>query len=318
MKGITLNETQVSFPSGDATLRGWMLTPAGPPGSAGARPPLPAVVMTHGTSATLQMAIIEYARAFARSGLAVLIYDHRGFGISDGEPRHEINPWIQCRGYLDALTFLADHDAVDRERIALWGDSYSGGQVVVVAACDDRARVVVAQVPVFGATLPPREPSREVFAAIRDTLLNGDVTGTPGTTTGPLPVVSHDQAGTPSLLEPIQAFRWFTDYGGRPGSGWTNRITRVLPPTPVPFSPYLCSPFLRAEALLMVAPDDEMIHANPDVARAAFDLMPGGKRWHDIADGHFGLLYHPGARFTEAATVQTKFLREHLRPDPPP
>jgi alpha-beta hydrolase superfamily lysophospholipase len=54
--------------------------------------------MAHGTSATIQMVAIEYARAFAREGLAALIYDHRGFGRSGGEPRLEINPWVQCRG----------------------------------------------------------------------------------------------------------------------------------------------------------------------------------------------------------------------------
>lgn len=299
-----LDETPVAFESEGATLRGWLLTPAG------ARSRLPAVIMTHGTSATLRMVAIEYARVFARRGLAVLIYDHRNFGGSGGEPRGEINPWIQCRGYLDALSFVCAHDAIDADRIALWGDSYSGGQVVVVAACDDRAAVVVAQIPVFGATLPPQAPSAETFAAIRDTLLTGDVAGTPDTTTGPLPVVSHDQAGTPSLLEPIQAFRWFIEYGGRPGSGWTNRVTRVIPATPVPYSPYLCAPFMPQDVLLMVAPDDEMKHANYDVARSAFELMPGRRQWYDIADGHFGLLYHPGARFDEAASVQADFLLE--------
>jgi hypothetical protein len=62
----------------------------------------------------------------------------------------------------------------------------------------------------------------------------------------------------------------------------------------------------------MVAPEDEMVHANYEVARQAFGLMPGFKRWHDIADGHFGLLYHPGQRFDEAASVQSEFLRTQL------
>jgi hypothetical protein len=302
----SVEEEAVAFPSQGATLRGYMLTPGG------AASRLPAVVMAHGTSATLQMVAVEYARAFARAGLAVLLYDHRNFGVSDGEPRQEINPWIQCRGYLDALSFACTHGAVDPERLGLWGDSYTGGQVVVVAACDDRPKVVVAQCPVFGSALPPLPPSAEAMAAIRTTLLSGDVAGTAETTTGPLPVVSPDQARIPSLLTPIQAFTWFIDYGGRPGSGWINRVTRVVPQTPVVYSPYLCAPFMLARVLLMVAPEDEMAHANYDVASAAFALMPGVKAWYDIAGGHFGLLYHPGPRFDEAVTVQAAFLREHL------
>ena len=301
-----LTETSVAFASQGATLRGVLVTLAG----SGTR--RPTVVMAHGTSATLRMVALDYARVFARAGLAALVYDHRNFGCSDGEPRLEINPWIQCRGYIDAMTFAGTHPAVDPDRMGLWGDSYSGGEVVVVSACDARPRAIVAQCPIFGSTLPPLLPSVDTFAAIKATLLAGDVAGTPETTTGPLPVVSHDQAGTPSLLTPIQAFRWFIDYGGRPGSGWVNRVTRVIPPTRAFYSPYLCAPFVQAEVLLMVAPDDEMIHANYAVAQQAFALMPGSTSWYDIADGHFGLLGCPGDRFDEAASVQSRFLRERL------
>jgi len=301
-----LDETPIAFISQGATLRGYLLTPAG------AQAHLPTVIMAHGTSATIQMVAIEYARVFAESGLAVLLYDHRNFGSSDGEPRQEINPWIQCRGYLDALTFAASRPEVDPDRIALWGDSYTGGQVVVVSACDPRPKVVVAQIPVFGQAPPLMPPSAETFEVIKETLLGGDVTGTPETTAGPMPVVSPDQLGTPSLLAPIQAFRWFVEYGGRPGSGWLNLVSRVIPPTPITYSPYLCAPFVQARVLLMVAPEDEMVHADYQVTQQAFKLMPGFKRWYDIAEGHFGLLYHPGDRFDEAVSVQSEFFRAQL------
>ena len=129
---------------------------------------------------------------------------------------------------------------------------------------------------------------------------------------GPMPVVSSDQAGTPPLLKPIQAFRWFIDYGGRAGTRWINSVTRVLPATPVPYHPALCAPFVRAHTLLMVAPEDEMVHANYAVARQAYELIPGPKQWYDIAGGHFGLLYYPSELFDEASRVQTEFLKKWL------
>lgn len=175
-----LNEGPIAFPSQGATLRGYLLTPV----EGGRR--LPTVIMAHGTSATIGMVAIEYARAFARAGLAVLIYDHRNFGGNDGEPRGEINPWIQGRGYLDAPTFARNRPDADPDRIGLWGDSYSGGLVIVVAACDSRPQAVVAQCPVFGAAVPPHSPSAEDFTVIKRTLFSGDVSGTPETTTGPL------------------------------------------------------------------------------------------------------------------------------------
>ncbi|WP_186300318.1 alpha/beta hydrolase [Denitromonas ohlonensis] len=299
-------EQQVDFQSEGATLRGVLITPDDHSGK------YPVVVMAHGTSATIQMVAIEYARAFAQAGIAALIYDHRSFGRSGGEPRSEINPWVQCRGYVSAIDFALELPQVNPSKLALWGDSYTGGQVMVVSACDARAKVIVAQCPVLGPSAPSSPPSIEAMQQIRSTLQTGNVQGTPDTTTGPLPVVSPSQLAYPSLLAPIQAFRWFLDYGGRPGSGWINEAKRVLPPTPVLYSPFLCAPYVQAKVLFMVAPEDEMVHANYSVAQQAYELIPTEKRWYDIRGGHFGLLYHPGELFNEAIDVQVHYLRAAL------
>lgn len=230
---------RVEFRSEGVLLRGPLLRP-----NPGPDPPL--VIMAHGTSATIRMVADEYAEVFRSNGLAVLLYDHRNFGVSGGEPRQEINPWVQCRGYLDAIDFAQTLEGIDRDRIGLWGDSYTGGQVLVVGAVDDRVSAIVAQTPVCGSRPPDLEPSQANFDTIRHTLLEGDVTGSPETTVGPMPVVSSDQLGTPSLLEPIQAFRWFIEHGARHGTGWSNHVTRVVPDTPVPYSPFLCAPFVTA------------------------------------------------------------------------
>jgi dienelactone hydrolase len=296
---------QVEFRSQGATLRGLLLRP-----DSEVHPPV--VIMAHGTSATIHMVADEYAEVFRRNGLAVLLYDHRNFGVSDGDPRQEINPWIQCRGYLAAIDFVQTLDGIDHDRIGLWGDSYSGGEVMVVGAVDERVTAIVAQIPVCGSDPPALEPTPANFEAIRATLLSGDVAGGLDGTVGPLPVVSADQLGTPSLLQPIQAFRWFIDYGARHGTGWLNRVTRVLPDTPVPYSPVLCAPFVAPPTLMMVAPDDEMVHADYGVAQLAYQLMPEPKEWYDIAGGHFGLLYHPSPLFDEASRIQTEFLKRRL------
>jgi hypothetical protein len=296
----------VDFESEGATLRGFLYQ------AVLGDPPFPLVVMTHGTSATIPMVANRYAQVFAEAGVSALLYDHRNLGISGGKPRQEINPWVQSRGYRDAVTFASTLNGHDPDRIGVWGDSYSAGEVFLVAACDTRVKSVVAQCPVFGAEGPDIAPSTEVFAAIRDTLLSGGVSGTPEDVLGPIPVVSPDQLGTPSLLEPIQAFRWFTDYGGRHGSEWFNRATRVIPSNTVPFSPYLCAPFVTSPSLMMVAPGDEMVHANPEVSRAAFELLGGDKEWYEIGGGHFGLLYHPSSLFDEASSVQASFLTRYL------
>jgi hypothetical protein len=308
MDGRGVGPVAVEFESEAAVLRGFLYE------AVKGEPPFPIVVMTHGTSATIPMVTNRYAEVFADAGVSALLYDHRNLGISGGEPRQEINPWVQSRGYRDAVSFAATIPGHDPERIGVWGDSYSAGLVFLVAACDPRIKVVVAQCPVFGAEPPDMEPSSRVFAEVRETFEAGDVSGGPEDQIGPVPVVSSDQLGNPSLLQPIQAFRWFIEYGARHGSGWQNHATRVVPSNIAPFSPYLCAPYVTVPSLMMVAPGDEMVHANPEVSRRAYDLLPGGKDWYDIDGGHFGLLYHPSDLFEEASTVQAAYLTRHLLP----
>lgn len=296
----------VQFESEGAVLRGFLYP------SVRGEPPYPTVVMAHGTTATISMAVDRYAEVFAEAGVSALLYDHRNMGGSSGEPRQEINPWVQTRGYRDAVTFASTVEGHDPNRIGIWGDSYSAGQVFVAAACDARVEVVVAQCPVFGAEPPDVAPSRALLEAIRDALATGDVSGGPGDTAGPMPVVSSDQLGTPSLLTPIQAYRWFVDYGGRHGSGWQNHVTRVIPSNTPPFSPYLCAPYVTVPSLMMVAHADEMAHANPKVSRQAFELLLGEKHWYDLDGGHFGLLYYPSDLFEQASKVQADYLASHL------
>ena len=119
-----------------------------------------------------------------------------------------------------------------------------------------------------GSELPPPDRDGCLYEALRATLLAGDIGDGPGDTVGPLPVVSADQIHAPSLLTPIQAYRWFIEYGGRFGTGWENHATRVTPATPAPFHAGLGAPHIRCPVLIQISPVDEMVGANPAVAGA--------------------------------------------------
>ena len=73
--------TDVEFKANGVCLRGWLYLPDTTPA------PHPLVVMAHGYSGVKEQGLDDYAEVFCKAGLAVLLYDHRNLGASDGEPR---------------------------------------------------------------------------------------------------------------------------------------------------------------------------------------------------------------------------------------
>src|SRR5882757_4642156 len=122
-------------------LRGWFYTPESASGK------VPGIVMAHGFSAVKEMYLDRFAEHFCAAGLAVVVFDNRNFGASEGQPRQEIDPWAQVRDYRHAITWTRTQREIDSERIGVWGSSYSGGHVLVVGAIDRRVKCVVSQVP---------------------------------------------------------------------------------------------------------------------------------------------------------------------------
>jgi cephalosporin-C deacetylase-like acetyl esterase len=154
--------TIVEFPSQGVTLRGRYYLPES------VSHPLPIVIMAHGFTSTINgMVADRYAEVLCEAGLAVLLYDHRNFGISDGEPRQEFNQWIQARGYLDAIDFVMTHPEEDTNRVAIWGDSASGAEAMIAGAVDERIQADAVQNPACGRKPPPPDLDGTLFETLR-------------------------------------------------------------------------------------------------------------------------------------------------------
>ena len=136
-----MDRLDVEFVSEGATIRGWLYLPDGPG-------PHPAVALAGGWCYVRELVMPYYATAFAERGVAALVFDYRNLGVSDGEPRQHLDPWMQIRDYQNAISFLDTRDEIDSERLGAWGISYSGGHVIVLAATDPRVKVIVSQIPV--------------------------------------------------------------------------------------------------------------------------------------------------------------------------
>jgi uncharacterized protein len=109
--------------------------------------PVPAIVLAHGWAMVAGGDLEDYASVVVGAGMAALTFDFRRLGRSDGLPRQEIDPAWQIEDFRAAISYVRSRPEVDRERIGIWGSSYSGGHALVVAAIDKRVKCVVSQVP---------------------------------------------------------------------------------------------------------------------------------------------------------------------------
>jgi len=125
-------ERKVEFKSRGETCKGVLQLPEGAKGK------VPLVVMAGGWCYTKEIVMPHYATYLREGGVATLLFDYRRFGESAGEPRQHINPWDQIEDYKNAISFAETLDAVDPHRMGIWGISYSGGHVLIVAATDPR------------------------------------------------------------------------------------------------------------------------------------------------------------------------------------
>jgi dienelactone hydrolase len=128
---------------------------------------LPAVILSHGWGGTAALLRRE-AIAFAQAGFVAITFDYRGWGASDSrviltgpapatkedhrftaevrEIREVVDPLEQTTDIMNVIHWVVGEPQVDKNRIGLWGTSYSGGHVVYVAARDPRVKCLVSQV----------------------------------------------------------------------------------------------------------------------------------------------------------------------------
>jgi cephalosporin-C deacetylase-like acetyl esterase len=300
----------IAFDAEGNTLRGWLYRPKSSQMSA------PVVVMAHGYNCLKEFYLDKYAAAFAAAGFCVVAYDHRNFGESDGEPRQELDPWMQVRDYRNAITYAETLEGVDPDRVGIWGTSYAGGHVLVVAAIDRRVKCVVAQVPTISGwestlrrTPPPAlVEQRLAFDEDRRARFRG---GTPKLV--PM-VVAPSESGLASHAS-SDAWAFFTGQLSPPEdqwrfAKWRNEITlRSLEL----YSEYEPGSFVERIAptpLLMVVGDSDVV-CPTDLCLAAFNRALEPKRLELYPGGHFSAYTD---QFDRASNAACDWFTAHLLP----
>jgi pimeloyl-ACP methyl ester carboxylesterase len=262
--------------------------------------------MAHGWAAVKEMNLDYFASAMVDAGVAVVVFDHRGLGASEGL-RGDIDPEQQIADYREALTFIAGTDGVDPERLAVWGTSYSGGHALRLAAQDTRVRAAVAQVPTISGSESLRrrigeDGLQQRWAAWERERAN-IAAGHPPQLVPAAAVGGRDlNAGTecsepvaPQLLPPAPCvtcsdadrWRYYAELPEERRRTWRNRVTALSFERYARFEPGRSLPHVSVPLLVIWATEDTVTPS--DLIRAALGRTGDQVVSLPVGGGHYGV-----------------------------
>src|SRR3954454_10491362 len=135
-----MSEDNVTFPSAGLKLSGNVRVPEGlEPGEKRG-----ALLVLHGFGSNKDSSnVMAPSKVLTELGYVTLRFSMRGCGDSEGE-RGRVICLEQVEDTRNALTFLAQHPAVDPHRIAVAGSSFGGAVAVYAGGVDTRVAAVVS------------------------------------------------------------------------------------------------------------------------------------------------------------------------------
>lgn len=113
------------------------------PDDDGAGAPYPVVIPSSGYQGLKVIHPERFARALTARGYAVVAFDYRGFGLSEGE-RGRLVPQEWAEDLRAAVDRACAADELDETRLGLLGWGMGGGVVIAEAAEDERVRAVAS------------------------------------------------------------------------------------------------------------------------------------------------------------------------------
>ena len=273
---------------------------------------LPCIVFANGFSGTMDWILPKFAEHFVQAGFAVLIFDYRFLGESEGEPRQLISLKKQRTDLRNALKWVRSQEKIDKKKIALWGTSLGGSHVIDVAANDAEIAVVIGNMPAIdaikGANVKKKAEAANVSkwgiisatfrllgAAIVDVIKNG-------LGLQPRYLKVYGKAGKAFFTDPALAHRFEKVEAG--SSTWKNKVAaRFLlnPPR------YKEGTIERIKAPIFVVISTQDIELNPAFLKEKFSKAADVEiKEYDY--GHFDL-YH-GEAFKQVAADQVNFMKK--------
>lgn len=264
----------------------------------------PVVVMAHGFCAEKAFSLYDFAKCFAQRGIAVFVFDYRGFGKSRGKIRNYVSPSRHLSDWQAAIEHVRKSGMVNPHKLALWGSSFSGGHVIKLAANDHSIRAIVSQVPfvdgfstlgIYGPGFLIKTTPQIIHdlwnVARRKAPHYIPATGKPGS------VAALNQPGN---LEDYLALV-------PEGSKWENKVPARALLSALRYRPGLEAKKLRCPALFVIAENDNLILASA-VEKTARRAPQG--RVLSLPVGHFDV--YQGNVFKKMSAAEADFFEEFL------
>ena len=268
----------------------------------------PAIVMAHGFSLVKEAYLDKFAEKFAEAGFAVLVFDYRYLGASEGEPRGQLFYYEQHQDYRNAITWVSLQEEVDPKRIGIWGTSYSGGHVLHLGAFDKRVKAVVAQVPATNS--PERNQSMGGEALLRRISWQA-AQRTEQYATGLVkyfPVVALD--GKPCVFPQKESYEFFAEVE-KIAPSWDNRVTVETLEIIREYAPMTYIHLISPTPLLMIVASDDVL-TSTKAEKEAFERAREPKKLVVFEGGHFDV--YQGPSFDKASGAAVEWFEQYLKP----
>lgn len=293
----TFDRKDSDFISHGTRCAGWLYRPDGP-----LKPPV--VVMAHGLAAERTFRLTAFAERFAENAMAVFAFDYRNFGDSDGAPRNLVSPRRHLQDWKSAIDHVRTLEGIDRERIALWGSSFSGGHIIVIAARDPGISAIISQVPFvdgasFATHMGLKYVAQAIGAGLKDVLQMVTFRGR-----YKVPVV-----GDPDEFAVLNTPECKAGYLAivPQESGWKNECPSAFLITCGLYRPTTYAKRVQCPALVMLAEKDSLFP--PESIKKAAEKMKNSEVV-PLPIGHFDI--YLGEHHEQAVRRQVDFLKKHL------
>lgn len=300
----------ITFLSEGTACHAWLYVPNDGPR------PAPVVVMAHGLGGQKDFGLHRYADRFAREGLAVLVFDYRTYGASDGEPRHWSSPARHIKDWEAAVKYIIEHNdegLLDSTHIGLWGTSFAGGHVLVTgAAFGGNISAIVSQVPFLSGIQQAKANllKRGVLRVLRLAAVGAHdkLRSLLGWSPAYITLVGKEGDATAMILDEAEMAKYYAKHPPKKVGGWMNLVRAGLVLELSRYNPIQYVKHIQAPVLFVSSLRDHL--CPPGVVREAATKMGDQATLMEVEGSHFDV--YLGETYEQVVAGQVVFLKQHL------